>query len=159
MDFSKVKDLLPDFGNGYVAACLHACSWNPEAVVNHLLEGSPPPSVAHLDPGLKAWSPPAPAAAPPPLARSAAAAAGATAGGGSGRGRNGGAGIGAPGMSWTGLASEASSGAAAAAAAATAAAPRPGVGGPAAAPPRKVDKRTARLLGNVSDDVRVRAGH
>ena len=45
----QVKDLLPDYGDGFVAACLDAYGGSAEAVVGALLEGSLPASVAKLD--------------------------------------------------------------------------------------------------------------
>ncbi|KAH7616547.1 hypothetical protein Ndes2526B_g08636 [Nannochloris sp. 'desiccata'] len=42
---SQVKDLLPEFGDGYIATCLDALDRNPEHVINALLEGSIPQEV------------------------------------------------------------------------------------------------------------------
>jgi activating signal cointegrator complex subunit 2 len=56
---SQVKELLPDYGDGFVAACLHASGYQAEAVLNALLEGALPAAVQGLDPQLAAWSPPA----------------------------------------------------------------------------------------------------
>ena len=62
---SQVKDLLPDFGDGYVAACLQQLGGSPERVLNALLEGSLPPQLAQLDTQLSfaAWQAAAPTAA------------------------------------------------------------------------------------------------
>ncbi len=61
----QVKDLLPDFGDGYVAACLQQLGGSPERVLNALLEGSPPPQLSQLDTQLSfaAWQAAAPKAA------------------------------------------------------------------------------------------------
>jgi activating signal cointegrator complex subunit 2 len=42
---SQVKDLLPEFGEGYIASCLDALDRNPERVINALLEGNLPQDV------------------------------------------------------------------------------------------------------------------
>jgi activating signal cointegrator complex subunit 2 len=42
---SQVKDLLPEFGDGYIATCLDALDRNPEHVINALLEGNIPQEV------------------------------------------------------------------------------------------------------------------
>ncbi len=130
---TQIKELLPDFGDGYLAACLHACGYNTERVINALLEGSPPEAVAHLDKQLQHWSP------------AAAARTGAAGTSSKGKGPAGSAAAGA--MSWTGLADEA------AASRAAAAAPRPPALTPAPVRP-KTDVRTARVLGAVSGQLR-----
>jgi activating signal cointegrator complex subunit 2 len=56
---SQVKELLPEYGDGFIAACLHGCGYQAEAVINALLEGALPGSVQGLDPQLAAWAPPA----------------------------------------------------------------------------------------------------
>lgn len=63
----QVKDLLPDFGDGFVAACLQQLGNNPERVINALLEGNLPAQLASLDRqlGLAEWQAAAPTAAPP----------------------------------------------------------------------------------------------
>ena len=48
----QVQDLLPDYGAGFVAACLEALGDSPEQVLDALLEGSLPPEVAGMDPQL-----------------------------------------------------------------------------------------------------------
>lgn len=60
---ASVKEILPDFGDGFVAACLHAMGNKVEAVVQALLEGSLPDSVSQLDSKLAVWPPAAAAAA------------------------------------------------------------------------------------------------
>lgn len=122
---SQVKELLPDFGDGFLAAALHACGYNAEALINTLLEGGGPSGVEGLDRQLQSWAPPPAAAAP--------AAAGA---GGSG-------------LTWTGLAD------AAHAASAAAAAHRPPPPALTPAPTRRnAERRTARVLGAVSTELR-----
>ena len=44
----QVQDMLPDYGDGYVAACLHQLGGSPERVLNALLEGSLPATLAGL---------------------------------------------------------------------------------------------------------------
>lgn len=66
---AAVLELLPDLGEGYVAACLAELGGSVEAAVNALLEGAPPPEVKHLDPTLSYQQyqrQRAPAAAPAP---------------------------------------------------------------------------------------------
>ena len=64
------------FGEGYVAACLAALAFDTNAVVSRLLDGRPPPEVAHLSPQLADVALAKPrtlrAAAPPPDAAFAA---------------------------------------------------------------------------------------
>jgi hypothetical protein len=57
---TQIKDVLGDgaYGDGYLAACLHAYGYNSETVLHHLLEGSVKPEVQALDPTLSSWSPP-----------------------------------------------------------------------------------------------------
>ncbi|KAF8062062.1 hypothetical protein HT031_004322 [Scenedesmus sp. PABB004] len=120
---AAIRELLPDFGDGYLTAALFHCGWSTEAAINCLLEGALPAGLRGLEPGLKSWTPPA-----------------AGAGGDGGQ---------AGALSWTGLAREAASAApprgaadvplpsaAAAAAAAAGGGPRPAV-----------DRRTGRVLG------------
>jgi hypothetical protein len=45
----QVKDLLPDFGDGFVAACLQQLGGSPERVLNALLENTMPAQLADLD--------------------------------------------------------------------------------------------------------------
>ena len=44
-----MQDIFPDLGHGFVLACLRTFSGDPEAVIQHILEGSLPPSLAKLD--------------------------------------------------------------------------------------------------------------
>lgn len=48
----QVRELLPDYGEGFVAACLDALGGSAERVLDALLEGSPPAAASDLDPGL-----------------------------------------------------------------------------------------------------------
>lgn len=54
---SQVKDLLPDFGDGFVAACLQQLGGSPERVLNALLEDALPALLAGMDRqlSLEAW--------------------------------------------------------------------------------------------------------
>ena len=54
---AAVRDVLPDLGDGFVAACLSALGGDAAQVVHALLEGSLPPAVAGLDRSLSldAW--------------------------------------------------------------------------------------------------------
>ncbi|XP_066871255.1 activating signal cointegrator 1 complex subunit 2 isoform X6 [Kogia breviceps] len=49
---SQVKDLLPDLGEGFILACLEHYSYDPEQVINNILEGRLAPALSHLDRGL-----------------------------------------------------------------------------------------------------------
>jgi activating signal cointegrator complex subunit 2 len=49
---SQVRDLLPDYGEGFIAACLDSVQGDAERAINALLEGSLPDDVATLDPGM-----------------------------------------------------------------------------------------------------------
>ncbi len=46
---SQVRDLLPDLGAGFVEACLTYFDYNPERVINSLLEENLPPHLIELD--------------------------------------------------------------------------------------------------------------
>ncbi|CAI5957242.1 unnamed protein product, partial [Closterium sp. NIES-65] len=50
---SLVRDIFPDFGEGFVGACLEAYGGDAEAVIQHVLEGSLHPDLAKLDTQLK----------------------------------------------------------------------------------------------------------
>uniref|UniRef100_A0A8C2QYT8 CUE domain-containing protein n=1 Tax=Capra hircus TaxID=9925 RepID=A0A8C2QYT8_CAPHI len=49
---SQVKDLLPDLGEGFILACLEHYSYDPEQVINNILEGRLAPTLSQLDRGL-----------------------------------------------------------------------------------------------------------
>lgn len=38
----QIKEVLPDYGDGFLSACLDALNSSSEAVIQHLLEGSLP---------------------------------------------------------------------------------------------------------------------
>ncbi|KAK9080249.1 hypothetical protein SSX86_001925 [Deinandra increscens subsp. villosa] len=63
---SQVKDLFPDYGNGFITACLEVYDHNPEEVIQRILEGTLDNELLSLDPSL-AVVPPKTAA--PPVAR------------------------------------------------------------------------------------------
>lgn len=52
---SQVKDLLPDLGEGFILACLEHYSYDPEQVINNILEGRLAPALSQLDRGLDRW--------------------------------------------------------------------------------------------------------
>lgn len=45
----QIQELLPEYGAGFLAACLAACGHNAERVTNQLLEGALPPELSKLD--------------------------------------------------------------------------------------------------------------
>lgn len=56
---SQIQDVLPDFGEGFLAACLEALGGDAERVMNHLLEGSLPAGLAEMDPHMPFLATPA----------------------------------------------------------------------------------------------------
>ena len=56
---AAIKDLFPDYGEGFLAACLSALGQDPERVINALLEGSLPPQLSALDPAMPVQTAPA----------------------------------------------------------------------------------------------------
>ncbi|XP_039717999.1 activating signal cointegrator 1 complex subunit 2 isoform X3 [Pteropus medius] len=46
---SQVKDLLPDLGEGFILACLEHYSYDPEQVINNILEERLAPGLSQLD--------------------------------------------------------------------------------------------------------------
>lgn len=46
---SQIGDVLPEYGTGYLVACLEHFEWSAERVINSLLEGSLPPQLQGLD--------------------------------------------------------------------------------------------------------------
>nr|XP_031298894.1 activating signal cointegrator 1 complex subunit 2 isoform X4 [Camelus dromedarius]XP_031298895.1 activating signal cointegrator 1 complex subunit 2 isoform X4 [Camelus dromedarius]XP_031298896.1 activating signal cointegrator 1 complex subunit 2 isoform X4 [Camelus dromedarius] len=46
---SQVKDLLPDLGEGFILACLEHYGYDPEQVINNILEGRLAPALSQLD--------------------------------------------------------------------------------------------------------------
>ena len=47
---TQIKDVLPDFGDGFLAAALQHFSYNSEQVIHALLEGGLPLELQALDP-------------------------------------------------------------------------------------------------------------
>ena len=47
---SQIKDVMPDFGDGFLAAALQHFSYNSEQVIHALLEGALPSELKGLDP-------------------------------------------------------------------------------------------------------------
>lgn len=46
---SHIKDILPDYGSGFIAACLEAYDNNPEEVIQRILDGTLHPTLQSLD--------------------------------------------------------------------------------------------------------------
>uniref|UniRef100_H0W700 Activating signal cointegrator 1 complex subunit 2 n=1 Tax=Cavia porcellus TaxID=10141 RepID=H0W700_CAVPO len=46
---SQVKDLLPDLGEGFILSCLEHYHYDPEQVINNILEERLPPALSQLD--------------------------------------------------------------------------------------------------------------
>ncbi|XP_019060036.1 activating signal cointegrator 1 complex subunit 2 isoform X3 [Fukomys damarensis] len=57
---SQVKDLLPDLGEGFILACLEHYVYDPEQVINNILEGRLAPALSQLDRSLDRQAKPAP---------------------------------------------------------------------------------------------------
>ena len=60
---AQIQEILPDYGAGFLAACLQHFQGNRETVTNALLEGTLPPALQALDPSLAAPAPEQPSAA------------------------------------------------------------------------------------------------
>ncbi|KAD4385502.1 hypothetical protein E3N88_25670 [Mikania micrantha] len=54
---SQVKDLFPDYGNGFISACLEVYDYNPEEVIQRILEGTLDNDLQSLDTSLAAMPP------------------------------------------------------------------------------------------------------
>lgn len=52
---SQVKDLLPDLGEGFILACLEHYCYDPEQVINNILEERLAPTLSQLDRSLDRW--------------------------------------------------------------------------------------------------------
>lgn len=52
---SQVKDLLPDLGEGFILACLEHYGYDPEQVINNILEERLAPALSQLDRSLHRW--------------------------------------------------------------------------------------------------------
>ncbi|KAK1407545.1 hypothetical protein QVD17_39163 [Tagetes erecta] len=63
---SQVKDLFPDYGKGFISACLEIYDHNPEEVIQRILEGTLDKDLLSLDTSLAVVPP---KAAAPPVAR------------------------------------------------------------------------------------------
>lgn len=50
---SQIKDLFPDYGKGFLAACLEIYDYNPELVIQHILEGTLHKDLSSLDTSLE----------------------------------------------------------------------------------------------------------
>ncbi|XP_010549275.1 PREDICTED: activating signal cointegrator 1 complex subunit 2 isoform X3 [Tarenaya hassleriana] len=50
---SQIKDLFPDYGNGFLAACLEVYNQNPEEVIQRILEGTLHEDLKRLDTSLQ----------------------------------------------------------------------------------------------------------
>lgn len=46
----QIRELFPEYGAGFLAACLSSCGHDAERVIHQLLEGSLPPELSRLDP-------------------------------------------------------------------------------------------------------------
>ncbi|XP_058225392.1 uncharacterized protein LOC131334415 isoform X2 [Rhododendron vialii] len=55
---SQIKDLFPDFGNGFLSACLEVYNQNPEEVIQRILEGTLHEDLQSLDTSLESAPPP-----------------------------------------------------------------------------------------------------
>ncbi|XP_060048840.1 activating signal cointegrator 1 complex subunit 2 isoform X2 [Erinaceus europaeus] len=55
---SQVRDLLPELGEGFILACLQHCGYDPEHVINDVLEGRLHPALDQLDRSLQRQVPP-----------------------------------------------------------------------------------------------------
>ncbi|MED6217625.1 hypothetical protein PIB30_019391 [Stylosanthes scabra] len=54
---SQIRDLFPDYGKGFLAACLEVYDQNPEEVIQRILEGTLHEDLKHLDPALETLPP------------------------------------------------------------------------------------------------------
>ncbi|XP_024008259.1 activating signal cointegrator 1 complex subunit 2 isoform X2 [Eutrema salsugineum] len=59
---SQIKDIFPEYGNGFLAACLEAYNQNPEEVIQRILEGTLHDDLQRLDTSLETM--PQPKSAP-----------------------------------------------------------------------------------------------
>jgi activating signal cointegrator complex subunit 2 len=50
---TQIKDLFPDYGKGFLAACLEIYDYNPEQVIQHILEGTLHQDLSFLDTSLE----------------------------------------------------------------------------------------------------------
>lgn len=54
---AAIKEVMPDFGDGFLAAALQHFSYNSEQVIHALLEGALPPELQALDPHMPLQKP------------------------------------------------------------------------------------------------------
>lgn len=54
---APIKEVMPDFGDGFLAAALQHFSYNSEQVIHALLEGALPPQLQALDPHMPLQTP------------------------------------------------------------------------------------------------------
>ncbi|KAK3020759.1 hypothetical protein RJ639_047887 [Escallonia herrerae] len=50
---SQIRDLFPDYGNGFLSACLEVYNQNPEEVIQRILEGTLHKDLQSLDPAIE----------------------------------------------------------------------------------------------------------
>jgi activating signal cointegrator complex subunit 2 len=50
---TQIKDLFPDYGKGFLAACLEIYDYNPEQVIQHILEGTLHQDLSVMDTSLE----------------------------------------------------------------------------------------------------------
>ncbi|CAL5418059.1 unnamed protein product [Camellia sinensis] len=55
---SQIRDLFPDYGRGFLSACLEVYNQNPEEVIQRILEGTLHEDLQSLDPSLETIPPP-----------------------------------------------------------------------------------------------------
>lgn len=65
-EISKVKEIFPDLGEGFIEACLSYFDRKPENVINSLFEDNLPPELAKLDKNMKSFNKPQTAQEPKP---------------------------------------------------------------------------------------------
>lgn len=58
---SQIKDIFPEYGNGFLAACLEAYNQNPEEVIQRILEGTLHEDLQRLDTSSESMPQPKPA--------------------------------------------------------------------------------------------------
>ena len=56
-NIGRILEVFPEYGRGFLAACLDDSRNDPEVVINQLLEGSLPKHLSKMDPHLTSWQP------------------------------------------------------------------------------------------------------